>query len=268
MCTHVYCVHLYVYLHTYTYICMQVCIYTYIDNAIINTLFTDVNSRCDGQSNQGLVLHDHMLARGHRDQVLNSTCLCDGTNHLLLGSKGEEVNGWRAGVRRTVLLRNWLGCGCVWWEPPAGDWLLPSLRRALWFHTSPWCGSAARCLCPAPGPPPLPVTQTGEQGDTNIFRSMSFKQWIKNQLQTGDVPTHSDFPRTSFLRGQRLCGDPCIPVGTYYQIVYSFWLDCMFFCNEYLPFTNLDWKFKHLWRVESFFKIMHWFELKTCQSLT
>lgn len=46
---------------------------------------TNIHSRCDGQGNQGLVLHDDVLAGGHGDQVLNSTRLCNSTNHFLFG---------------------------------------------------------------------------------------------------------------------------------------------------------------------------------------
>lgn len=53
-------------------------------------LFTNINSRCDGQSNQGLVLHDDMLACGHWDQVLNSTRLCNSANNFLCGRKNKR----------------------------------------------------------------------------------------------------------------------------------------------------------------------------------
>lgn len=48
-------------------------------------VFTNIHSRCDGQGDQGLVLHDDVLAGGHGDQVLNPTCLCNSANNFLFG---------------------------------------------------------------------------------------------------------------------------------------------------------------------------------------
>lgn len=85
---------------------------------------TNIHSRCDGQGNQGLVLHDDVLAGGHGDQVLNSTRLCNSTNHFLFGvnetktkTKQPKLDHW-LNRRSPVCLRQavWghlLGCGCV-----------------------------------------------------------------------------------------------------------------------------------------------------------